>query len=79
MGLGLTELIPIPHAMLMCFHGAIRAAIKSAAVYSTHSVLFFKYTFPPALVHYLADLLISLLVPVSLFIYRLESLLELPQ
>lgn len=73
------EVTPVPHPMLMLFHGAGRAAVKSAAACRTHSALIFKYTFPPALVHYLADLLISPLVPVSLFTYRLESLLALPQ
>lgn len=47
-----TEVAPLPHPMLMLFQGVVGAAVKSAAACSTRSALFFKYTFPPALVHY---------------------------
>ena len=39
-----TEVISTPHPTLMLFHGAKRAAVKSAAARSTRSALVFKYT-----------------------------------
>lgn len=47
-----TEVTPLPHPMLMLFHRGHRSSCKSAAARRPHSALVFKYTFPPAWVHY---------------------------
>lgn len=63
-----TKVTPaLSHLMLMFFHRAKRVAKRPATACGPHSALLLKHTFPPVLLHYLADLLISPLVLVRLF------------
>lgn len=51
----------------MFLHRAERVAARPATACGPHSAALLKHTFPPVLLHYLADLLITPLVLVRLF------------
>jgi hypothetical protein len=63
----------------MFFHKAKRVAARPAIACGLHSAPLLKHTFPPVLVHYLADPLISPLFLVSLFYLQARISISTPR